>query len=334
MTYKVTGPNSIFIYQDTAQNRQKYDDLYEYTFYLEHADLTEMIQVLTQHTQGGTGVRPVIQPLKGANAISVKATAPVMQMMEQLDPRQRQAARRRDDRGRDPRGRSQPDAQPRRGSQQLGARLHAVARVLARHRTGSDSADPAAADQPGDADRRRQPRRHLHDGADRRDQFPRDRTRRRSCWRSRRFSAARARRSRSISANEVPVPQTTFGTAAPGQLGTTPTTSFDLRSVGVNLQFTPRVTYDGEIILQDLIGREERDRGASMDVAGQSLPTFRRAERRRRCGCVTASRACSPGCCRDDEFTTNKGFPGTDRHSDPAQHLRRHEQASATRRTS
>jgi general secretion pathway protein D len=56
-------------------------------------------------------------------------------------------------------------------------------------------------------------------------------------------------------------------------VATSPATSFDLRSVGVNLSMTPRVTYDGEVILDQLVV-EKSGLGPSLNIAGQDLPTF------------------------------------------------------------
>ncbi len=66
--------------------------------------------------------------------------------------------------------------------------------------------------------------------------------------------------------------QTVFGAAAAGGFATIPQSSFTYRSVGVNVEVTPRVTYDGEIILELLV--ENSTLGGSIDVGGQSVPTF------------------------------------------------------------
>lgn len=308
MAYKVTGPSSIFIFQDTAQNRQKYDELYEITFLLEHADLTEMIQVITQHTQGGTGVRPVIQPIKGANAISVKATAPVLQIMEQII-----------------RANDKPRADvmiqveilevDRSRALNLGVDLSNWALGF----TLSPAAAPGGAGVLPPIPPPPINLGTLTGGVSRNDVYMTVPTAVINLLESDSKTKLLAkpsilgREGTPIQLNlgqDVPVPRTTFGTAAPGQLGTTPTTSFDLRSVGVNLQFTPRVTYDGEIIIQDLIV-EKSATGPPTDVAGQSLPTFltRRASTTLRLREGESSMLA--GLLQDEENTTNTGFPGT-----------------------
>src|SRR5262249_5153671 len=70
----------------------------------------------------------------------------------------------------------------------------------------------------------------------------------------------------------VPVVQTVFGAAAAGGFATIPQSSFNYRPTGVNLDITPRVTYEGEIILDMSV--ENSAIGASIDVGGQSAPSF------------------------------------------------------------
>ena len=72
--------------------------------------------------------------------------------------------------------------------------------------------------------------------------------------------------------DDVPVLQTVFGAAAQGGFATIPQSSYTYRSVGVNVEVTPRVTYDGEIMLELVI--ENSTLGGSIDVGGQSAPTF------------------------------------------------------------
>src|SRR5688500_12590503 len=72
--------------------------------------------------------------------------------------------------------------------------------------------------------------------------------------------------------DDIPVLSTVFGAAASGGFANIPQSSFNYRSVGVILEVTPRVTYDGEIILELLV--ENSTLGGSIEVAGQSVPTF------------------------------------------------------------
>jgi general secretion pathway protein D len=69
---------------------------------------------------------------------------------------------------------------------------------------------------------------------------------------------------------EVPVVSTVFGAAAAGGFATIPQSSFTYRNVGVNVEMTPRVTYEGEIILE--LAVENSALGATISVAGQDVP--------------------------------------------------------------
>src|SRR5207342_742765 len=71
---------------------------------------------------------------------------------------------------------------------------------------------------------------------------------------------------------DIPVLQTVFGAAAAGGLATTPTSSYSYRTVGVILDITPTVTYEGEIRLK--ISVESSALGNSIEVGGQSAPSF------------------------------------------------------------
>jgi general secretion pathway protein D len=71
---------------------------------------------------------------------------------------------------------------------------------------------------------------------------------------------------------EVPVPSTTFTPVAQGGANFQPLTSFSYRNVGVNVEVTPRVTYEGDISMELLV--ENGSLGEGLNVAGQQLPSF------------------------------------------------------------
>jgi general secretion pathway protein D len=71
---------------------------------------------------------------------------------------------------------------------------------------------------------------------------------------------------------EVPIPSTTFTPVAQGGAAFNPLTSFTYRPVGVNVEITPRVTFEGDIILELLI--ENSALGDGLTIAGQNLPSF------------------------------------------------------------
>jgi len=84
LAFKILKSNAIFIYQDNATNRGKYEDLYIQNFYISNGDPQEIFQVLSTLVLQGPLVRPVIQPNKTARTIDVRATAPVMDIIAKV----------------------------------------------------------------------------------------------------------------------------------------------------------------------------------------------------------------------------------------------------------
>ena len=82
MTFKVQNPNTIFIYEDSPNKRQQYDDVYVQNFYLSHVEVTEIIQIINQMITQGAVIRPIVAQNKNVNAISVRATLPVLQAID------------------------------------------------------------------------------------------------------------------------------------------------------------------------------------------------------------------------------------------------------------
>jgi general secretion pathway protein D len=88
-----------------------------------------------------------------------------------------------------------------------------------------------------------------------------------------RLRAAEGKKTSLKIGTEVPVPVTTFTAAQTGGTGTfAPATSFQYRNVGVNLELTPRVTPNGDIVLE--MAAEFSLPGGGSELAGQNLPTF------------------------------------------------------------
>src|SRR6185503_334007 len=71
---------------------------------------------------------------------------------------------------------------------------------------------------------------------------------------------------------DVPVPSTTFTPVAQGGAAFNPLTSFSYRTVGITLEITPRVTYEGDILIE--LSLENSSLGKGLNVGGQNLPSF------------------------------------------------------------
>ena len=85
LTYRIVDSRTIFIYLDNTANRAKYEDQYQQTFYLSHAEVGEVTQILNQMlTTTTAGNRPVITQNKNANAVVVRATAPMLGLIKNI----------------------------------------------------------------------------------------------------------------------------------------------------------------------------------------------------------------------------------------------------------
>jgi general secretion pathway protein D len=85
LSYKVVSDRSIFIFQDTATKHAQYDEQVVRTFYLSHADATEVSQTLSTIIRlPGISVQPAIIPNKTANTITVRATSAVVGILEKV----------------------------------------------------------------------------------------------------------------------------------------------------------------------------------------------------------------------------------------------------------
>ncbi len=108
--------------------------------------------------------------------------------------------------------------------------------------------------------------------------------------------------------DEIPVPSTSFMPLVAGGTAMNPMTSFTYRSVGVNVAVTPRVTYDGDIILD--LEVESSTKGSDVNIAGQNLPAFGSRKVTTRMRLRDGESNLLAGLLRDDERKSLTGFPG------------------------
>ena len=108
---------------------------------------------------------------------------------------------------------------------------------------------------------------------------------------------------------DVPIPSTTFtplaGTTAPAP---SPLTSFGYRTIGIIVEMTPRVTYDGDIILE--LTLENSARGQDSNIAGQNLPSFFSRKVTTKLRLRDGESNLLAGLLREDERRSLTGFPG------------------------
>ena len=268
--YKVLNPTTIVVAQDTAQARQRYEDLVVQTFYLSHADVQEVTQIInTVMRIPNMTVVPAMFPNKTANSITVRATAAVVQVIEQII--------RANDK---PRAEVVVDVQilevNRTRIKQYGINLsdYAINLIFSPELAPPNTTGPISAPPPFNLNT-------ISQGISTADFYLGVPT---AVFRFLESDAhtrllakpqLRGAEGRAMTLNlgqEIPVVSTVFGAAAPGGIATVPSSSFTYRPVGINMEILPRVTYDGEIVLEVTI--ENSSLGPSIDVAGQSVPSF------------------------------------------------------------
>jgi general secretion pathway protein D len=104
---------------------------------------------------------------------------------------------------------------------------------------------------------------------------------------------------------QVPIPITTFSPVAAGGLPIQPTTSFDYRNIGVNIDLTPRTHHDDEVTLMLRV--------AVQSISGTGfggLPTFGNREINTQIRLKDGETNMLAGLIRDDEREVLQGVPG------------------------
>lgn len=262
--YKVLGPRNVIVVPDTPQKRLQYEDQVIRTFYVSHTDVLELATLLQQIIRGGapTPVQPQIVPNGQSNTITVRATPAVTAVIERVI-----AANDR------PRAEIIVDIEilevSRERTRAFGLDLsqYSIGAVFAPDATGSEfstapdfgappllrSGDfsfsvPSAIvdflESDGETRVVAKPQLRGQEGAE-------------------------------LTLNlgeQVPIPTTAFTPIAAGGATVNPLTSFEYKDVGVNVAMVPRVTFENEIILD--LEVENSTLGPSIEVAGQSMPTF------------------------------------------------------------
>ena len=271
LTFKVLDSRKIFVYQDNAGNRGKYEDLFQQTFYLSHADVNEVAQILNQMLSASTTQRPVVTQHKSLNAINVRASAPMMGLIKNII-----------DTADKPRAEILVDVTilevSRTRLKDLGIDLSSYAIGLA----FSPETAPTTTDNRGFITPPPPINASSLSGFARSSvymTFPTAIIRLLESDQRTRLLAKpqlRGREGAALTLNlgdEIPIPRTSFLATATGGIPTQPQISYDYKTVGVNLSITPRVTYQDEIILDPIVV-DKSGVGPSVDVGGIQAPTF------------------------------------------------------------
>lgn len=298
--YKVQDERTILVIPDNNQKRQQYEELVIRNFYISHSDPQELAQMLAQIVRmPGMAVQPTVAVSKTANTITVRGTKGVVDIIEKV---LEQADR--------PRAEVIVDVEilevntSRVRTYGINLNQYSVGAVFSPEVAPSSTAAPFNLNT-------------VTRGISTADFFmsvpqavanflATDSTTR--LISRPQLRGAEGQKLTLNLGDEVPVPSTVFTPIATGGAATNPLTSFTYKPVGVNLEITPRVTYDGEIILDVTV--ESSNIGDSIDIAGQSLPTFGSRKATTRLRLREGESNLLAGLIRRDELKRLRGIPG------------------------
>ena len=311
--YKVLNPKTIIVANESTQKRLQYDEMVVKVFYLSHVEAQELAQLVTTLMRVPQMASPPVimaNPNKTANTITVRGTTQVVDIIERII--------RANDK---PRAEVIIDVQilevNRARAKQYGLNLNAYAVGLmfspevAPPNTSTPPTGPPPSPPPFNLNT-------ITQGVSTADfyvnvptaviRFLESDTHTKTIAKPQLRGAEGIKLTLNLG-DDVPVLQTVFGAAAPGGFATTPQSSYTYRSVGVNLEVTPRVTYDGEVILDQLV-IENSTLGGSIEVGGQSAPTFGTRKVTTRLRLREGESVLLAGLLRERDRKDLRGFPG------------------------
>src|SRR5438874_4560122 len=244
--YKVTGSRTIIVIPDQPQKHQQYDDLVIKVFFINHADATELAQTVnTVMRIPQMPVQPMIQANKTANTITVRATAQVVDVIERLIKANDK-----------PRAEVLLDIEvlevSRSRLKRYGINLSSYTlNLLFSPELAPPNTSAVGAPPPFNLNT-------ISRGVNTADFYlgvptaivnfleSDDRTKTLA------KPQLRGQEGQALTLNlgqDIPVVSTVFGAAAAGGFATIPQSSYSYRTVGVNMEMTPRVTYEGEVVI-------------------------------------------------------------------------------------
>jgi len=315
--YKVVTPRSVIVIPDNVQKRAQYEEQVIRTFFVSHSDATELAQTLnTVIRVGGGQVAPSISANKTANTIVVRATTAVMAIIERLI-----------DVNDNPRAEVMVDVQilevNKSRTKQFGLDLgdYMISTVF------SPTGDPTSSTSTGTGTgstttggttltQRPFNVNAISRGINTADfwaavpsaavRFLESDTETRLIAKPQLRGAEGQKLTMNLG-EDVPVPSTTFTPLAQGGSSFNPLTSFSYRTVGITLEITPRVTYEGEVQLE--LSLENSSLGKGLNVGGQNLPSFNSRKVVTKLRLRDGEANLLAGLLQEDERKSLRGFP-------------------------
>ena len=304
--FKVINERSILVIPDTVQKRALYEEQVIRTFFVSHSDATELAQILNGVVRiPALAVAPQIVANKTNNTITVRASANIVQIIARVI-----------ETNDNPRAEIVIDVQilevNRSRAKQFGIDLstYAVGAVFSPEtdpRGREDAAGLLTTFNLNTVTRGISP-------ADFYLSVPAAVVRFLESDSETRLIAKpqlRGAEGQQINLNlgdQIPVPSTVFTPVASGGANVNPLTSFTYKDVGVNVQVTPRVTFEGDIVLDLLV--ENSTRGQDVNIADVNLPSFGSRRVQTRLRLRDGESNLLAGLLREEERTSLRGVPG------------------------
>ena len=267
--YKVMDPKTILVIPDNAQKRAQYEEQLVQNFYISHVDPLELAQMLNQVIRpiGGQQLAPVISANKTASVINVRATSAMMAIIERMI-----------DSNDKPRAEVIVDVQilevNRSRARKYGIDLGSYAINAVFSPESDPRGDDALLNPAFNANT-------ITRGISANDfylavpsaviRFLETDSETKVIAKPQLRGAEGAPLELNLG-EDIPVPSTTFTPVAAGGANSQPLTSFNYRSVGVNVKLTSKVSYEGDIRMELFV--ESSTLGAGVVIAGQELPSF------------------------------------------------------------
>jgi general secretion pathway protein D len=295
LSYKVLSERSIFVFPDTAPKHAQYDEQVIRTFYLSHADSTEVMQILSTIIRlPGIAVQPAIAGNKTANTITVRGTSSVVQILEKIieqndKPRAEIVVdveimevdrTRTKNYGLELTDYSlgaifSPEVNPSGSTASTGTGTGTTGGGTTTTATGTSTA-PSAVKSPPPFNLNTISRGistadfymavpaaivHFMEGDSRTKIIAKPQLR----------GAEGAKLTLKLG-SQIPIISTSYTPIATGGAGVNPLSSYQYKDVGVNIDMTPTVTLEGEIRLDLTV--DSSSRGADVTIGGVNIPSF------------------------------------------------------------
>ncbi len=326
LSYKIVSEQSLFVFPDTTAKHAQYDEQVIQTFYVSHSDPTELTQILSAIVRfTGIAIQPLMQPNKTSNTIVVRGSRPVVEIIGKLIQQNDK-----------PRAEIVIDVEilevNRQRAQQYGLNLtqYALGVILSPEVApgaitppstgagGGNTSTGATPTPPGSVNSTTPFNLNtISQGLTTSDFYlavPAAIVRAMASDTSTKLIAKPQLRGSEGSkltlklGDSIPVIQTSYTPLATGGAGVNPLSSYNYRDVGVNIDMTPRVTVEGDVVLD--LTLDNSSLGANVSVAGQSVPSFGQRTVTTRLRLRDGESNMLAGLLREDERKSLTGFPG------------------------